>query len=250
MSISKETGRVIGIMTILVFIGLSVAWFYYNSVNKSEDPRVIQAKLLYKKFQDISETGDLEHSLQLLDSIEWIYNKYPHYKNSYELGVVHNNRSAIYLTKALHYSPDSAFRLMNIKTAGDYAQKSILVYQQWLEKYDGKTEEEIKAVLLSDFLNGLNVGESQIEKIIKKRMKETLDAQFETKRRLSVSYTNLGIVKRHQGNAEAAADLYKKALELWERNLSAKNNLNILLDQPLEKQNFIQKMFPPERKKK
>ena len=35
--------------------------------------------------------------------------------------------------------------------------------------------------------------------------------------------------------------------ELWDRNLTAKNNLNVLLGQPMEKRNVIQRMFPPDR---
>jgi len=33
-------------------------------------------------------------------------------------------------------------------------------------------------------------------------------------------------------------------MELWGENLTAENNLNILLGRPVRKRTFIQKMFP------
>ena len=66
----------------------------------------------------------------------------------------------------------------------------------------------------------------------------------ETPRRLSVSYTNLGIMYRFREDYENAALSYKKAMDLWEDNLSAENNLNILLGRPLKKRSLLRKIFP------
>ena len=82
---------------------------------------------------------------------------------------------------------------------------------------------------------------------IKKRITEITEAQTETKRRLSVSYTNLGLVYRQQLKYEDAVLSYQKAIENWDRNLTAENNLNKLLGRPEKKRNLIQKLFPPER---
>ena len=84
-------------------------------------------------------------------------------------------------------------------------------------------------------------------KYIKARTKDIEKAILENDRRLSVCYTNLGIVFRQREQYKQAAEQYKKALELWDRNLNAENNLNVLLGKPLKKRNIIQKLFPPER---
>jgi hypothetical protein len=47
---------------------------------------------------------------------------------------------------------------------------------------------------------------------------------------------------------EKAINNYQKAIDLWDQNLTAENNLNILLGKPLKKRNLIQKLFPPKRK--
>ena len=63
----------------------------------------------------------------------------------------------------------------------------------------------------------------------------------------AVTYTNLGIVKRHQMDLEGAIVYYQKAIDLWENNHSAKSNLNVLLGGEPLKQNIIQKLFPPKK---
>jgi hypothetical protein len=88
-----------------------------------------------------------------------------------------------------------------------------------------------------------------LDAIIKNRVREIQTAQVETKRRLSVSYTNLGIIRRHENNPEEAYGYYTKALDMWSENLAAKNNINILFGRPVERQSFMRKMFPPDRKK-
>jgi hypothetical protein len=46
---------------------------------------------------------------------------------------------------------------------------------------------------------------------------------------------------------DSAAFYYNNAIELWDRNLTAENNLNILLNRPQKKRNLIQTLFPPEK---
>jgi len=89
-------------MTIIVAIGLVIAFIYYSDINKAEDPRILDAKLKYKHYNSLVEANDFENVLLILDSIEAIYQQFDDYKNSYEIGVVHNNRSAAFLTKAIH----------------------------------------------------------------------------------------------------------------------------------------------------
>lgn len=248
MGISKETGMVIKVVTALVFISIAVTYFYYRNQNRSEDPRVVSAKILYKQFQEISETNDFNRLFVLLDSIESIYSAIPHYRNSYEIGVLNNNRSAIYLTISLYQSTDSLEKEEGFRNSISFAEKSIEIYQKWLDKFETLDEEGIRLALMDDFTEGLQVKKPGIERIVKKRIKEIQESKYETKRRLSVSFTNLGIALRHENKAEEAAECYKKALTYWDRNFSARNNLNILLDRPLEEQSFIDKMFPPDKK--
>jgi tetratricopeptide (TPR) repeat protein len=85
------------------------------------------------------------------------------------------------------------------------------------------------------------------EKYLRTRTEEILEALEENPRRLSVCYTNLGLIYRYRGEYIKAAEQYKKAIELWDRNLDAENNLNKLLNKPLRKRNFIQRMFPPSK---
>jgi len=84
-------------------------------------------------------------------------------------------------------------------------------------------------------------------KFLENRVQEIIMAQGENDRRLSVCRTNLGVVYRYQGAYLEAVQQYEMAIELWDRNLEAENNLNKLINKPLKKRSIIQKIFPPER---
>lgn len=238
-------------MTLLVFAAVLVAWYYYSNVNKSEDPRVVEVKYMYLRYNNHVESENFDQMLLVLDSIEHIYNQVDHYKQSYELGVALNNKAAIYLTLALHHIQDSLEKVEYLEHAGNFASKSIEIYHLWFDAFDGLKTDEIKKKILPEFGSSmLKTDESRAEKVLAKRIKDIQEAQFENSRRLSVSYTNLGIVHRHYKQYELAAENYKKAIDLWEENLTARNNLNLLVGRPLEKQSIIKKLFPPDRKKK
>jgi len=129
-------------------------------------------------------------------------------------------------------------------------KKSISIYEDWLEGTANLEGKELRNYIKKDFWDGLNnFSEKDKEKFLNHRVNELETAKYETERRLSVSYTNLGIIYRHRENYEQAILYYQKALKLWEQNLSAENNLNILLGKPLKKRNLIQKLFPPKREK-
>jgi len=100
----------------------------------------------------------------------------------------------------------------------------------------------------SDFnIDEIKAAQDELESYLDTRINEIIDTQVEIDRRLSVSYTNLGIVYRYRMQYDSAAYCYEEALDLWEQNLSAENNLNVLLGRPQKKSNFIQRMFPPDR---
>lgn len=254
--INKSTRALILIMIALVIIGILIARSYYGSINRSVDPRVVEARELYVRYDGYAQTGDYYRVFALLDSIEHIYRATKHYNGSYETGVLYNNRAAALLTISMYadsipakcnpYSeatPDSLVAL-----AETDALKAISVYNNWLTELSGKSNEQICEIIESQFLDGLDsVSPDLRTRYLEARVREIEKAIIENDRRLSVCYTNLGLVFRHRGEYVEAVKQYEKALELWDRNLNAENNLNLLLGKPLKKRNIIQKLFPPDR---
>jgi tetratricopeptide (TPR) repeat protein len=253
---NKATGALIVIMIALVITGLFIAKKYYGSVNNAVDPRIVPARELYAKYDKYAREGDYYKIFDLLDSVESVYKKYPYYENSFELGVIHNNRAAAYITIFLFgdsiradfnpFSGTDPDSLLNM--AEREVEKAISLYEGWMLKYEGKSSEEISEMIAGLFKkNMLTEDPAMGDKYLETRAEEIVRAVDETDRRLSVCYTNLGVIKRQRGEYEQAVRCYEKALRLWDRNLSAENNMNVLLGKPLKKRNIIQKMFPPER---
>jgi len=253
---NKATGALIVIMIALVVTGLFIAKKYYGSVNSAVDPRIVPARELYARYDNYAKEGDYYKIFALLDSVESVYKQYPHYENSFELGVIYNNRSAAYITILLFgdsiradYNPFSGTdpdSLLNM--AESEIEKAISLYEEWTGKYEGKSSGEISEMIAVEFRRKMPSQEPGMpEKYLDARAEEIVRAVEETDRRLSVCYTNMGVIKRQRGEYEQAVRCYEKALALWDRNLSAENNMNVLLGKPLKKRNIIQKMFPPER---
>ncbi|MBS3769994.1 MAG: hypothetical protein V5A59_10190 [Bacteroidales bacterium] len=240
-------------MSALVFIAIFISHKYYKGINNAVDPRVKEARLLYEKYNDYTKTNEFDSIFHLMDSIEATYSKYPHYRNSYETGVLYNNKAASYLTMALYMdsvSNQSEMQDSMFSMAEKMVNKSITIYTDWLEQFENKSNEEIKNIIEPEFYQGLEQYSVEYQELfINNRIKEIQEAQLETKRRLSVSYTNMGIIKRHKMQYEEAAKNYKTALDMWEKNITAENNLNLLLGKPLKERSFIRKLFPPERNK-
>lgn len=246
---SNRTRALIVIMCALVLSGIVISHFYYKSVNESVDPRIVEARKLYEKYNIYTQNNDLIAVFYLMDSIEQIYASDPHYKNSYEVGVLYNNRAATYITLGLFNdtiqseAQDSLFNL-----AEDAADKSVKIYAHWLDRFSEKGSDDIEHFISEDFLQGLEgYDDGEKMKFLERRINDIVEAQSETPRRLSVSYTNLGVIFRQRQDYESAAKYYKKAIDLWSANLTAENNLNILLGRPIRKRSLIEKLFPPER---
>lgn len=247
-SISKGTRIVISVMTILTIIGVVIAWKYYSGLNKAVDPRIKEALVLYGKYNRLVTEGDHEEILALLDTIESVYQAVPHYHNSYEIAVLHNNRASILLSAALLEGINDEIKADYMSAAEQHLVKGIDNYTRWLKLYENKSEDDLIRELTVEFNEDSLLSESgNLSAIISRRKSDIINAVKETPRRLSVSYTNMGIIQRHQGNPEEAAKLYLEALDLWEENMAAKNNLNILLDKPLEKRGLLRRLFPPDR---
>lgn len=245
----KPARALILVMMTLAVITILFSLWHYRRENLSADPRVVPARKLYEGYNALTRKNDFAAVIRLLDSIDNIYSRYPHYHHSFETGVLENNRAAVYLTLGLSYdSLSSPFHQLgqdSLISLGESAvRNSIYIYEKWMDEYSGKNAAEIREQVKGTFLAELNRTTEEKDLYLNGRVEEIQAAVKETPRRLSVSYTNLGIVYRYREDYQGAAASYQKAMDLWEDNLTAENNLNILLDRPMKKRNFIQKMFP------
>ena len=246
----KIPRALIYVMMALGVITILLAYSHYRGENFSVDPRIVPARKLYEGYNALASSNDFEGVIRLIDTIEQIYSQYPHYRGSFETGVLENNRAAVYLTLGLNYdslsSPYHHLGQDSLMALGETAaRKSIDIYESWLSVYAENSTGEIQEQVMATFGIELDTGDpGEIEAQVENRVKEIEDAIEETPRRLSVSYTNLGLAYRYREDYHGAASCYRQAMDLWEDNLTAENNLNILLGQPLKKRNFIQKMFP------
>lgn len=244
---NKSTRALILIMSALVITAIAVFSKYYKNLNSSVDPRIVNARTLYEKYNAYAQVNNFDSLFYLMDTIESIYGAVSHYSNSYEVGVLYNNRAAAYLTMAVYdQNIDSLKKDSILNLAEHNTTKSISIYENWIKIYEGLEEIKISSQIAPGFLADLeNYNEKEKSNFLNTRVKEIAEAQVEIARRLSVSYTNLGVVYRHREDYETAASYYQKAIELWDRNLTAENNLNIILGKPLKKRTLIQKLFPP-----
>lgn len=246
---NKKTRTLIVVMGVLFITVIIISQWYYKRENAAVDPRIVPARELYKKYNTYASLNNFDSIFFLMDTIESIYSSFPHYMDSYEIAVLHNNRSAAYLTMGLFDSSLVQTERDSIIVLGEIeVRKSISLYKNWKKSYGDLSETDILSKLEFDFyVEELSPRPHEQKAYLDKRVNEISEAILEIDRRLSVSYTNLGIVYRHRMQYDSAALCYQEALELWEQNLTAENNLNILLGRPQKKRNFIQRMFPPDR---
>jgi tetratricopeptide (TPR) repeat protein len=253
---SRSTGKLVGILIAVVIIGILIARSYYGSMNRSVDPRIIPARELYATYDRVAGTGNYYEIFELLDTIEDLYRSIAHYESSYEVGVLDNNRAAALLTVTFHgehipagLNPWAGWPVDSIVQLAElHANKAIITYEAWNAIYSGRTRPQIREMIEPLFLEGLDdVDEKWKSKYLESRAREIEQAVLENERRLSVCYTNLGLVYRHRGQYKEALQQYEKALALWDRNLDAENNMNKLLGRPVKKRNILQKLFPPDR---
>lgn len=250
LKLSNQTIKVILGTLIIVGISFLVAYFYYDGKNRAEDPRIVDSKIMFKQFDELLNKKNYYLALPLLDSIELILLKAPGYAASYERGIVFNNRGSVFISLALYESADSIERQRFLEIAKHNIDSSITIYQWWLNKYIMLTREELSENIKPFFNEDDPEFKGKIfNKILNKRVDDLIMAQNETPRRLSVCYTNLGIVLRHQFKQNEAAECYIKAIKLWKENYTARNNFNVLMGNPPEDRSIIDQLFPPEKNK-
>ena len=254
----RPTSSLILIMMVLVGIAFIVVRFYYRDKNLSVDPRIAPARDLYGNYDRYARLSQLDSIFPLLDSIEASYRAIPHYRESYETGVLYVNRAAAWLTISMFrdsipdYRHGKFYGELPADSLNQMAESALLFaissYESWIDRFGSIAKDSIAPLIRSSFLEETGRWtDREAEKYFKNRILEIRDAQVETPRRLSVAYTNLGILCRMRGQYEDAARHYQKALELWDRNLTAENNLNRLLGRPQKKDNWLRRMFPPEK---
>ncbi len=247
---TKKVLSLVIIIAATIFIG---SYFYYDSINKAEDPRILPAKELYLQYDKELESDEYVQSLSLLDQMLAIYRSTPGYQNSYEIGVLLNNKATVYLveleTELLTKGNVEKEALTKpLAVAADYTTQAISIYKNWMEEMGSLSEEQIKERISPYFKpNDPAFKDMDVETLLNKRVRLMLDAQIETPRRLSVSLTNLGMINRYLGNLQEAKENYESAIELWDRNYTAQDNLAILLNQPVKKRSMLSRLFPPEK---
>ena len=248
-AISAQTKKILIGIFIIVSTSFLAAYIYYKDKNNAEDPRIVQTKYMLRRFDELMKVSEFSSALPLTDTILSILTSVPGYKESYEPGIVFNNAGSAYLSMALYESKDSSERVRLLDLAKKNIDSSILIYNTWLEKYSALSEEELFDHVRPFFPeNDKAFKGKSYKKILQKRVDDLILAQKETHRRLSVCYTNLGIVLRHQYKQNEAVENYIKAIKLWKDNFTARNNFNVLMGKPPRDRSIINQLFPPDKK--
>lgn len=243
--ISRKLRILLLVLTLIAGTVIASGYFYYRELNRAEDPRVIDARVKMREYNELMSENEIGLALLVLDQVEEIYTKAPGYADSYELGVILNNRGSVFLIKVeTDLIKEEELDTDNLIQAKQYIKSSIDIYTSWLNKISTMERDDIHSMILPFFLENDPVFTNlDLNKIIEKRVDDIMASKIETKRRLSVSYTNLGIVHRYERDFEEAMRQYEEALELWSDNHVAKNNLNQLFGLPPEKRNILKEMF-------
>ncbi|MBK6345781.1 MAG: hypothetical protein IPF68_07540 [Bacteroidales bacterium] len=205
---------------------------------------------MLKQYDQLMAGKKYREVFPLLDSIEAVFSNVPGYGNSFEPGLVYNNRGSAFLSLALYEVKDSTEKKQLLNFAMKNLDTCILIYQRWIDKFSGYSRQDWLAETSPGFspddqaFQGKNTDE-----ILNKRVDDLMLAQMETPRRLSVAYTNLGIVQRHKYMLNDAMESYIKAIRLWKDNFTARNNFNVLMGVDPEDRSIVDKLFPPEKNK-
>lgn len=250
--ISRGTRVVMMITTSVSVLAIIFAFFYYRSINRSEDPRIKGAKEWLMRYEKISGSYNSLEAFSYLDSAKLILMSYPDYRSSFEIGLIHNNKCSVLLMMALYDSTlAEAEKESLLDLAMKYCDSSIMVYNKWIKNW-GDVSSDIIADRIRPDMNkeDPSFNNMNFNKIFSKRVINIALAQIETPRRLSVSLGNKGTIYRHLLEPDSALIFYKQALSLWKDNRTAKSNLSVLVGNDPIKPSIIETLFPPDKNKK
>jgi len=250
--ISKGTKVIFAITFTVSFLAVIFALFYYRSVNRSEDPRIKRARDLLAKYDRIS--GDIKsiEAFPLLDTAFNVLKVLPDYKSSFETGVIYNNKCSGLLMMALYDTAISEHeKSVLLDLSMKYCDSSITVYRRWITEWESLSPLNIRKRLVNYMKEDEPAFKgNNFKKILSRRIKTIVTAQVETPRRLSVSFSNKGIIYRHLMLPDSALAYYQQALSLWKDNRSAVSNLSILMNGDPIKPTLIESLFPPNKNNK
>jgi hypothetical protein len=250
--VSKGT-KVIFLITFSVSLTAVIfAFFYYQSINSAEDPRIAGAKKLLLEYDKIQGGINSIEAFPILDSAAAIFNSLPDYSGSFETGVIYNNKCSALLLPAIYDTTISAPEKSNLLSLSmSYCDSSINCYNSWKKEWNGLSKSDIESKLKSVMSeNDPAFRDVNFNRVFEKRVKNMMEAQVETDRRLSVSITNKGIIFRHMQKPDSALFCYREALNLWKDNRIAKSNLSVLMGGQPVKPSLLESLFPPDKSEK
>ena len=248
--ISKGTKVILAITFSVTLLAILFAFFYYKNINSAEDPRIAGAKKLLLEYDKVQGGINSFEAFPLLDSAFAIFRSLPDYSGSFEPGVIYNNKCSALLLLAIYDSTISGSEKNNLLALSmSYCDSSINCYNLWKNEWAGlsstEIENKLKPFMREEDPRFMDVNFS---KVFEKRVKDILEAQVETDRRLSVCMTNKGIIYRHMQHQDSALICYREALNLWKDNRIARSNLSVLMGGKPIKPSFIESLFPPDKK--
>ena len=250
--LSAGTKKLLVITSSVAVLAVLFAIFHYRGINRSEDPHVAQARQLLAEYDRVAGGIRSYEFFHLLDSAAAVYKGIPGYENSWEMGVIFNNKCSGLLLMAIYDSSltDSVRRsLIDLSMA--WCDSSITLYRAWKTEWGSLSEDKVEQKLgLTMRADDPAFDGYKIRRIFGKKVDDIMLAQVEIDRRLSVSFTNKATAYRHLMRQDSAYYYYQEALALWNHNRTAESNLSVLMGGEPVKPGIIESLFPPDRKKK
>lgn len=254
ISLSRGTVRLLTTLAVVSIIFVSAMAWYYHQQNRAVDPRMVEVRQALSDYQTLLPEQEWDQAMAVLDKAEATVEALPAYADSFERGVIENDRAALYLLMLEHKllamgdepEVDAKGRLL-LERAEAHGANALDIYGAWLDRMGGESPGGIRAMLEQHFqaadpaFDGYDAAT-----LLDKRVEEVIEARDEVPRRMSVTLTNLGVAARYAGNAPLAKERYERALELWPKNHAAEDNLDRLLGRK-PKRRIIEKLFPPKR---
>lgn len=250
--ITKGTKVILAITFSVSVAAVIFAFFYYRSINNSQDPRIKEAREFLLLYDKISGRINSFEAFPLLDSAHAVFQSLPDYESSFENGLIYNNKCSALMLMAIYDSTIPGPEKSNLLDLSmKYCDSSIFIYTRWISDWDSLSPEAI-AERIRPFMKVEDSAFSayNFKRIFSRRIKNITMAQVETPRRLSVSLSNKGTIYRHMLKPDSSLVCYRQALALWKDNRTAKSNLNVLLERDPVKPSIIESLFPPDKNKK